>query len=249
MTDPRPSRGRLAVTLSWDDGHPSDLRTAEICARHGFAATFYVPIRNREGLPVLDESGIRRLAAAGFEIGGHTYSHRYLDSIGLAEARVEIESGKKALEDITGEPISGFCYPGGKYDDRHVALVRELGFAYARTTVNLEIDGGTDPFRMPTTIQMFPHALGSNLAMLVKNGPSPRRIRRFCLSAPRFDLESRLEALFGDALANGSMFHLWGHSWELDRIDGFDRLDRFLARIRHACPGVESMTNFELSRR
>jgi hypothetical protein len=32
------------ITTSWDDGHPSDLRVAELLIKHGLRGTFYVPM-------------------------------------------------------------------------------------------------------------------------------------------------------------------------------------------------------------
>src|SRR5688500_11915407 len=46
-------RKAAIVTTSWDDGHPLDIRLAEMLARHGVAGTFYVPLRY-EGVPVMD---------------------------------------------------------------------------------------------------------------------------------------------------------------------------------------------------
>ena len=32
------------ITTSWDDGHPLDLRVAELLAKYGLQGTFYVPM-------------------------------------------------------------------------------------------------------------------------------------------------------------------------------------------------------------
>jgi len=54
---------------SWDDGHPLDERVAELHADRGLKATFFVPLRNREGRSVMHPSTVRSLDRAGFEIG------------------------------------------------------------------------------------------------------------------------------------------------------------------------------------
>jgi len=36
------------VTTSWDDGHPSDLKLAELLREYDVPATFYIPIDNLE---------------------------------------------------------------------------------------------------------------------------------------------------------------------------------------------------------
>ena len=39
---------RVIVTTSWDDGHPLDLKVADILSEFGIQGTFYVAPYNRE---------------------------------------------------------------------------------------------------------------------------------------------------------------------------------------------------------
>ena len=70
----------LLVTTSWDDGHPSDLRVADLLDKHGLSATFYVPCANSEGRPVMVSSDVAELGRR-FEIGGHTRDHVSLANV------------------------------------------------------------------------------------------------------------------------------------------------------------------------
>jgi hypothetical protein len=38
-------------------------------------------------------------------------------------------------------------------------------------------------------------------------------------------------ALFERTCQQGGLFHLWGHSWELERTNGWQKLERVLAYI------------------
>ena len=40
-------------SMSVDDGHPLDLRMADLLHSHDIKATFYLPLANQEGAPVL----------------------------------------------------------------------------------------------------------------------------------------------------------------------------------------------------
>jgi len=52
----------LVFSLSVDDGHPLDLRIADRLVRHGLRASFYLPIRNAEGAPVMTaKPGVRSM--------------------------------------------------------------------------------------------------------------------------------------------------------------------------------------------
>lgn len=46
---------KAIVTTSWDDGHPSDLKLAELLKRYDVPATFYIPIDNRERVKMSSE--------------------------------------------------------------------------------------------------------------------------------------------------------------------------------------------------
>ncbi len=53
--------------------------------------------------------------------------------------------------------------------------------------------------------------------------------------------------LLEDALADGGVFHLWGHSWEIEAHDDWDRLRHVLGELAHA--GAVCVTNGELATR
>src|SRR5579872_2823021 len=57
------------ITTSWDDGHPLDLRVADLLARYGIAGTFYVPATTAMG--TMSAAQFRELIP-NFEIGAHT---------------------------------------------------------------------------------------------------------------------------------------------------------------------------------
>ena len=118
--------GRLLVTTSWDDGHPSDERLADLLSRYGIAGTFYVPDRNSEDRPVLDEAAIRRLSST-FEIGGHSIDHVVLHRLPPEELARQVVGNKRWLEDVSGKPIRGFCYVRGRYNNAVTGVVRRAG--------------------------------------------------------------------------------------------------------------------------
>ena len=89
-------------SLSVDDGHPLDMRMADLLRKHGMTATFHVPVRNSEGPPVLSVPHLRELAK-DFEIGSHTLEHRYLARLDMHEALRQITEGKRALQDVLGK--------------------------------------------------------------------------------------------------------------------------------------------------
>jgi peptidoglycan/xylan/chitin deacetylase (PgdA/CDA1 family) len=227
---------RTVFTTSWDDGHPNDLRVAEILARYGIKGTFYVPIQNRDGRPVIESRILRRIAEL-HEIGSHTFSHCCLNNVSLPEARREIVSGKAALEDRLGRAVSGFCYPGGKFRDAHVGLVQEAGFQFGRVIENCRTDVRFGKFRMPTTLQLYPHKRAVYVRNFLRQGHWGRRTRVFSRLLRSKGLLARLMGCLELAQAQSGcrIVHFWGHSWELEATGGWEALDeccRYVANSR-----------------
>jgi peptidoglycan/xylan/chitin deacetylase (PgdA/CDA1 family) len=229
----------VIVTTSWDDGHVLDSRLAGMLAERGLPGTFYIAPDNIE-FPARDRLGPAGLSelASRFELGGHTLTHRRLTTLTPAQAGAEIRDGKARLEDMVQRSVTSFCYPGGSYRAEHVPLVRQAGFRCARTVRRLSTGPVADPFQMRTTVQARPHPRDwPSLAALTRGRPA---------AAIRCTDWSVLAAtLFDRVLASGGVFHLWGHSWEIDQFGHWDRLARVLDHIARR-PGVTYLTNAEL---
>lgn len=224
------------------------MRVAELLGQHGLGATFYIPVKNREGWNVLCKQSIRQLNEQ-FEIGSHTLDHCYLKTLSHIEARRQIYDGKSQLEDIIGKPVHGFCYPGGKYRHEHTELVASAGFTYARTTINLCFDIGERPFEMPTTYQFFPHSRDVYLRNFIRGGNWTRRQDGLKVALRHENWLDRLYALFDYSFEHNGMFHLWGHSRDIERLDAWDEFDRFLAYVAAHVPRRNRLTNGELAAR
>jgi peptidoglycan/xylan/chitin deacetylase (PgdA/CDA1 family) len=217
----------LRFTTSWDDGHPLDLRVADLLAAHGFAGTFYVPRANREGRAVLTGGELRTLGAS-FEIGGHTLNHVRLVGLSRKERDRQIVEGKRHIEDELGRAITGFCYPGGLHDAAIREAVRAAGFRYARTVTNLSLEAPRDRFRVDTTLQLFPHARLTYVKNFARRGDWRARAAPLAVCLRDGSLDAGLEHVLRFAVERGGVFHLWGHSWELEAHGLWAALDRFL---------------------
>lgn len=96
---------------------------------------------------------VQQLHAAGMEIGGHTVRHPILAQTPDDEARREIGQGRDALAALVDAPVEVFAYPNGRperdYDQRHVQMVRELGFRGAVSTARGVATAAADRFQLP----------------------------------------------------------------------------------------------------
>jgi hypothetical protein len=248
--------GALTVSTSWDDGHPLDLRLADLLHKHGARGTFYTPNANSEGRAVMNAAQLRQLSR-GFEIGGHTRDHIVLQRLPECAAYQQIVSNKQYLEDTSGAQVTGFAYVRGRYDRRLRKLVRRAGYKYARTIRCFTSTPGSRAYDLPTTVQLFPHASATYLKNFVAGGPTPFRARVLrCMLGSRPLADRCFEAATLCA-AYGGHFHLWGHSWELEEHNLWRDLDALLTRLADlhpvfvdnaACGRLAARTIFERPR-
>lgn len=236
------------VTTSWDDGYPADSRVAAMLADRTLPGTFYVPLRGPDSKPTLTGAEIRDLHSAGFEIGAHTLTHAVLTHLSVSGAAEEITASKDHLQQRLGAPVSMFCYPRGRFNSTIVAQVKTAGYIGARTTEMLRLEAGSSPYTMPTTLQAFAHPNIDYLKNTLRHG---------CLSSLfRYRRELRVgidwvqlgKNLFDRVLQNGGVFHLWGHSWEVEGHRDWDRLSDLLDYISRR-PSVKYCNNQDVFRR
>jgi peptidoglycan-N-acetylglucosamine deacetylase len=228
------------LTTSWDDGHRCDVRLARMLKGHGLKGTFYVAPENQEFAKqdLLSLPEIRDLSQ-DFEIGAHSMTHRRLPTISEQEAAREIIESKAVLEQVIGKEVKAFCYPGGAYTKLHVQLVKDAGYRYARTVARYAFAAG-DPYEAGTSLHVYNHGFGLDLwrsARFVQF--KPIKVVR-CLQ-----WDALAKAMFDHVIREGGIYHIWGHSWEIDEYDDWERLDKVFRYIS-ANPKVSYVTNGEL---
>ena len=230
------------VTTSWDDGDPFDFRVAEILRSRKLPATFYIPITGHHGSHALGRCELRALAAEGFEIGGHGFSHLILPQCTKEVMFQEIESSKQRLEDIMGREVRMFAYPRGRYSNTVIQFVKRAGYAGARTTEMFASGLHHDPYKMPTTLHVFPHTKSDyirNTARAADLGRAWRYVTQLWQAKSWVEL-ARL--LFDSVVAEGGVFHLYGHSWEVEELGLWNDLEEILDYISGR-DGVLYLTN------
>jgi len=88
----------------------------------------------------LDWEQVREMAAAGFEIGSHTCSHRILTRLAAGSANDELLRSKAVIERLVGVKVEHFAFPNEAGND---ALVRAAARAGYRTACVAEpVTGG-----------------------------------------------------------------------------------------------------------
>lgn len=240
MTNTNHGTDGMTFVMSWDDGHPEDLRVAEMLSDHDLRCTFYVPAHNGEGYPTMTPAELRQLDAA-FEIGSHTYNHVMLSGLDIGAMEKEIGDGKRYLEDCLGHDVPGFCYPSGRAPAGVRDVLRRCGVAYSRTVECFRTDAGADPYAVPTTFQFYPHARSDLTKNLLRYGSFGKRIDVAMKALSSNDLTARAHKVIDHCQKHGSVFHLWGHSYEIVKLGLWDTLREIIGHVASCRPNVASV--------
>ncbi len=120
------SATRKSVALTFDDGpSPSTPQLVDLLARYNAAATFFQCGANVQRLPAI----ARSVAAAGHEIGNHTFSHPALHFKSPDFMYREIRKAQQVIEDCVQVTPRLFRAPFG---------VRWFGLADVQRRLNLQ---------------------------------------------------------------------------------------------------------------
>ena len=233
------------VTTSWDDGYTTDKKLCSILKTYGIKGTIYSPLEYPE-YEILNYDELKELSK-DFEIGSHTYSHKILPLLSEEEIMTELLKSKEKLEEITSNDVISFCYPDGKYDQHVVDCVKKSGYKGARTT-SLFRTNISNPFLMGTTIQAVDRMILSKGKQILNT--DNKNFGNYLLSGGRIfkNWHSLAISSFDYVMKNGGIWHLWGHSKEIEDNNDWKQLEKVLEYVSNNGKknNAEFLTNGEI---
>jgi peptidoglycan/xylan/chitin deacetylase (PgdA/CDA1 family) len=116
-------------------------RLLAVLERAGVRATFFVPGFTARRYP----DTVRRIVAAGHEVGWHNDLHEFPPTLAEAEERAILERGADVLEPLTGVRPLGYRAPMWELNERTPALLAAAGFAYDSSLMDDDV-----PYRLAT---------------------------------------------------------------------------------------------------
>ena len=123
------------VCITFDDGYEDNYKYAyPVLKRLNIPATIFVMTNSIDKKDYLTPAEVREMANNGIDPGSHTMAHFRLDGQDMQRAKGEIFESKKALEEITGQRVNFFCYPGGWFTRDVRQLVIDAGYKGAVAT-------------------------------------------------------------------------------------------------------------------
>jgi peptidoglycan-N-acetylglucosamine deacetylase len=233
------------VSTSWDDGDIRDLRIAELLSKYGMRGSFYVPVKPFRGAPSLTPDHMRSMTSSGLEIGAHGVDHEIMSEISENQTMEVVTTSKKFLEDTLGSEVPMFCYPRGRFASYTIPCLQKAGYRGARTTRMLSTSAEFNKFQMPTSSQVYPHPPVRYMRNLARAKNIPGMFDYLFRLRGEQDWVKIGKTLFDRVQGDGGIWHLYGHSWEIDELGlwaGFEELLKYVS----GKPDVLYLTNSKI---
>jgi len=169
----RGARDKKEVCLTFDDGPHGACTEQELATlrREHVPAAFFVVGKRMKQHPDL----IRKMLAAGMEVGNHTETHPRLSAISLNEAKKQITECEEDFEKITGRKMVLFRPPGMRENDSVMKMVKALGYQTIGWNVGAHdfVLGKNDPkvsAKVALEVSHTPEEVARRVIANLKNG-------------------------------------------------------------------------------
>ena len=129
VVDPRARPARECVALTFDDGEATVLTEAlPRLERLGARAALFMTTGwiGRPGY--LDRDGLRALARAGWLLGSHGHTHRFLTTLSTSDLEDELRRSRELLADVLGDAPTDLAFPGGRTSSSVERAARGAGY-------------------------------------------------------------------------------------------------------------------------
>ncbi|MBR6782052.1 MAG: polysaccharide deacetylase family protein [Clostridia bacterium] len=222
------------ITIRMDDGITQDARMMEIMRKYGVdCCTFYISsglfgqsiVVYPDRPDVTHKRYTRREIVAGvydgFDVQSHTVNHYSLKGCGDSQVTSEITRDVAALKQIFGYRPVGVAWPGGDGDitDHTIDVVME--------TTNIRYGSCTT----------------RNTYKGIKKFGLPQYFMRWypTCSVSDADAQSLLEEFIAAPCTEDMLYFVWGHGFELDRFDSWDKFELMIKTIAAAAAADEDI--------
>ena len=218
-----PNNKPKAVTFSYDDGCRADIRLSKMLSDYGLKGTFnlnsaWLGKTESDWHLTVDEIK-EHIISRGHEIATHGAEHKANGIIRPIEGILDVANCRLGLEKDFDIIVRGMAYPDigiclfhneTKYEDSK-AYLKALDIAYART-----LGGKNESFDLPEDwYKWLPTAHHDHPEVF-------EMIDKF--------VDYKLKEVY-IAQRVPKLFYIWGHAFEFDNKDNWDRLEKICEKI------------------
>lgn len=215
-----PGGKEKAVTLSYDDGYPTDIKLSEIITKSGLKCTFNLNSQKMRPIFMTKEQVTEYIIEKGHEIAIHGANHRAEGALRPIEGISDVLDCRLELEGRYGIIIRGMAYPDTGIShlvntvtyERIKRYLEDLDIAYSRT-----LGGDNNSFELPQDwYAWMPTAHHANPEIMTL-------IDEFI----NLDLSQNINP----ARRTPKLFYLWGHSTEFESHNNWDLLEKICEKL------------------
>lgn len=201
-----------AVTFSYDDGVRQDIRLIELFNRYKLKCTFNINsgLEDQNGFFMDGDVRVTRMTLPemknvyqGHEVAVHSLTHPFLTQISVQEAKYELHQDKINIEKMFESKVYGMAYPYGVYNDVIVDLLISEHIQYGRTVED------NHSFSLQDNLLVFQPTCHHNDS----------------------SLWNLIEAFLNSEDKNPQILYIWGHSYEFDVDQNWDRMEEICKKI------------------
>ena len=209
-----------ALTFSYDDGVPQDIRLAKLFDKYGMKATFNFNSILLRGDGFTKDEIKEHFLSKGHEIAVHGANHRANGNLRPIEGIRDVLDCRLELEERCDRIIRGMAYPDtgirlmgnfGSYDIIKQYLT-ELDIAYSRT-----LGQDNDSFMLPADFHAWmPSAHHDNPLIM-----------EFIDKFLKLDISPKVY----HARRVPRLLYIWGHSYEFDTNNNWEHIEEICKRL------------------
>ncbi len=200
-----------AVTFSYDDGCVADLKTLAIFKKNNLKGTFNL---NSGSMRLLWDDALflrvddvkRLFSNSKHELALHGKMHISMADYAEKDIINEVLEDKLYFERLFNRIIRGMAYPNASYDERVKKCLKMLGVCYGRTTNSIP------DFMLPKDFLEWNPTCHHNDKKL-------------------FEYLDDFLSIEPSYFQKPLLFYLWGHSYEFDNDNNWDRLEEFCQKV------------------
>lgn len=118
------SANRVAISFDATWGTELTDEILDILKSHGITTTFFLAGYWVDKHP----DYVVKIAAAGHEIGNHSYSHPHMNTLNEQGIGYELQKNNDLIQDLTGQCTTLFRPPFGEYNNQVISVASALGY-------------------------------------------------------------------------------------------------------------------------
>ncbi len=117
------------VVVTFDDGYSSVFtEAAPVLQQYDWPGVINVTTWSIDAPYAMTRGQMMKLVARGWEVGCHSTSHRDMTTLSDADLEDEIVLARHRIEFKLKTEIETYCYPGGAFNDKVIAAIKEAGY-------------------------------------------------------------------------------------------------------------------------